>query len=466
MAELLSGNESLEPTRIMEEAVGRTKKKLTSLADTHKDNCAEMLSEWIQIICSDYWRRAQSVIANRERMVKETLREIGTLPKLVGDAGETLKADLKDTLDRRAEEYNRCRLRLRDVRADIRRLTIALTGDGNGIVAVPNTFVYVAITIMVVVAVLTIEYFLNFGVLEFATNPTTSMMFSVGMSLVATAMAHIAAICRNQVKYHRGILAEFKKNFPNGIDLETGKHVSPFPVSGIIPPVSFLSHSVFMGICLVILGIRIPIVLDNGHPEELIGSLVLIAVIAGYYTYKFFAASPYPGDIIGKYTEKLAEEEQLEERMLSTSIMMDDPDIIPIVEAYTNAITRIRQSLESKFPVLETYIRLVGETKSFPEWIDAHATTLFQLLQSHMDGRRETLHALSYSNNSTGVIDQDVLDQAEAMVENPPVIKRTEDPSVLTGDMWPEAQIQAARRAADADLLGFEPIEEAPYDRR
>ncbi|PJE64848.1 MAG: hypothetical protein COU90_01120 [Candidatus Ryanbacteria bacterium CG10_big_fil_rev_8_21_14_0_10_43_42] len=460
MDELPPKNESLEPAHLMEKAVERTKGKLASLATAQDDKHAKTLSGWIQIICSDYWSHAQKIITKSEHAAKTALRDIETLPQLIERAGRVLKVDFKDTLDRRAEEHNRYRLQLRDISAYIRRLTIVLTGNDEGIVTVPNAFIDAAVSIMVVTAVLTIEYFLNFGVVEFATDPTTSMIFSIGMSISATAMAQLAATSLKQVKYHRGVIREFEKNFPDGKDPVTDKRVSPFPISGWTPYVIVLSHAIFIGICAFILGIRLLVVLNQGHPEELIGSLVLVALISTYYTYKFFTASPYPKDIIEEYREKQKDAKELEKKTLSTAILMDDPDIIPIVTAYSEAIADIEQKLNRKLPVLETYIRLVEETLPFPGWIDAHATTMFQLLQSHMDGTRESLEQLEYDNNRTDIIDESVLNKARTIAKNPPVIERTEDPSEILANLWPEAQRQASRRAALADLAGFEPTEE------
>ena len=264
-------------------------------------------------------------VANEERTYEEIVRtalDTATAEVMAADSrlaeavseavvgiealAENARAALDRVMARQAGILAGARRRLEEARKRLRQLTIGLAGNPDREIPRPDHTLDAVVTIAAMALVLGLEFFVNFGLIQFAVDSRTSASFSIAMAIVASVAAHEAAKAFRVKTGHRDALAECERCFADtdGKDTTTGRKAEVFIMDSSTRMRLWISHGLFIGTCLSVLGLRYSIIVENNRGlGDMAGSVGFVAIVIAYYLFKVGRADRYPQSELGEYFE-------------------------------------------------------------------------------------------------------------------------------------------------------------------
>ncbi len=293
------------------------------------------LAEYVSEIWAKYNDKAHGVILQAIDRLRETLPTTHHEEEMA--AADGLRSMVQWALAKKARRLVEVQKLITQAREDLRSLAIGVFGSPERVILLmdPRTEMFVSAAIMSVAVGL--EFFVNFGVIQWATDDRTSSAFSLIAGLVASVAAHLAADARRQAFAYADAMTENKRwsEAVHGIDPVTKKRIGkPFPLSAGLSFQSKLSHSLWIGLCAGILLIRGAIVAKRGNWGDLAGSFGFVALVGAYYLFKVTRKGAHAR--IDEYVKKGDEIKEYEKELKTLSDpMAEDVYTKGIVSAFS-----------------------------------------------------------------------------------------------------------------------------------
>lgn len=328
------------------------------------------LGGWVSDLWTEYNKNAQDAITQAIEYLKKILpTHDGKEAPEVND----LRIRVKMILTRKARRLAEVQKLLAQARADLRSLSIGIFGSPERVIMLADPRTEMAVSVAIMSAAISLEFFVNFGVVQWATDDRTSAAFSLIAGIVASVSAHFAAEARRQSFAYSDAIVENKRwsEEVNGVDPVTKKRPrKPFPLPAGHSFKSKLSHSLWIGLCGGILIIRGAIVAQRGNWGELAGSFGFVALVGAYYLFKVTRKGAHAR--VDEYSEKKKEISEYEKELKA----LNDPaaedsytkEIMITLSAYEKSAKKPEEQAEAIAKAKAELIRLVSNAAGAREF--------------------------------------------------------------------------------------------------
>lgn len=286
------------------------------LADSFKEEegvepLLKKLADWVSDLWVGYNQNAHGILTQATDRLRQSITPIQEESVI-----DNLRSRVRLILTRKANLLAEVQKLLAQARADLRALTIGVFGSPVRVVMLADPKTEMVVSVAIMSAAIALEFFVNFGVVQWATDDKTSGAFSLIAGVVASVAAHFAADARRQIFAYADAITENNRWSAEvkGVDPATGKRPSkPFPLPAGLSFQSKLSHSLWIGLCVGILFIRGAIVAQRENWGDLAGSFGFVAIVGAYYLFKVTRKGAHAR--VDEYSEKKKEIKEYEKEL-------------------------------------------------------------------------------------------------------------------------------------------------------
>lgn len=288
------------------------------LADSFKEEegvepLLKKLADWVFDLWVEYNQKAHGILIQATDRLRQSITPTPIQEESVID---NLRIRIRLILTRKASRLAEVQKLLVQARADLRALTIGVFGSPDRVVMLADKRTEMAVSIAIMSAAIALEFFVNFGVVQWATDDKTSGAFSLIAGVVASVAAHFAADARRQKFAYADAITENNRWSAEvkWVDPVTEKKPGkPFPLPAGLSFQSKLSHSLWIGLCVGIIFIRGAIVAQRENWGDLAGSFGFVALVGAYYLFKVTRKGAHAR--VDEYSEKKKEIKEYEKEL-------------------------------------------------------------------------------------------------------------------------------------------------------